>query len=140
MVATGQAILKSLLRTEERGEIDFIVAGHIVDQNAKPTELLGRTVELETIPEIIGKKIRFRGSTIQPRDVFDIAAASEAGYDDQIAAALEGISDHRDIAADRLDRLKAEYVDTVIGQLMLKPEFEKTAKDAISTTKRLLRP
>lgn len=125
---------------ENIGEIDFIVAGHIVDQNVESTELLGRTIDLETIPEIIGKKVRFRGSSIEPRDVFDIAAASEAGYDDQIAAALEEIAEYRDIASDRLDRLKVEYVDSVIGQLMLKPEFAATAKNAVEITRRLLRP
>jgi len=31
---------------------------------------------LETIPEIIAKKIIFRGANIKPRDIFDIAAAS----------------------------------------------------------------
>ncbi|MFG5382668.1 nucleotidyl transferase AbiEii/AbiGii toxin family protein [Yoonia sp. R2-816] len=125
---------------EDIGEIDFIVAGHIVDHNAESTNLLGRTIDLETIPEIIGKKIRFRGSSIEPRDIFDIAAASKAGYDEQIAAALEEIADYRNIAADRLNQLKPEYVNSVIAQLMLKPEFEATAKDAITIATRLLRP
>jgi len=32
---------------------------------------------LETIPEIIAKKIYYRGASITPRDIFDIAAAGE---------------------------------------------------------------
>ena len=63
------------------GEIDFIVTGHILDPYAETTNIFNRAVELETIPEIIAKKVRFRGASIQPRDVFDIAAASDAGYE-----------------------------------------------------------
>lgn len=125
---------------EDIGEIDFIVAGHMTDPFAEPTELLGRTVELETITEIIAKKVRFRGSSIQPRDVFDIAAASEAGYETQIAEVLEDIAVYRDAAATRLDQLKEGYVTSLIAQLMLKPGFEETAKNAIVTTRRLLNP
>lgn len=125
---------------EDIGEIDFIIAGQIVEHNAEPTDLLGRTILLETIPEIIGKKIRFRGSSIQPRDIFDIAAASEAGYEDQIAAALREISSYRDIAAACLEKLNPDYITSLIDQLMLKPGFETTARNAVEITRRLLRP
>jgi len=51
----------------EIGEIDFIVAGHVTDDYAQPREIEGRFVALETISEIVAKKIRFRGANIQPR-------------------------------------------------------------------------
>jgi len=57
------------------GEIDFIVAGHVTDNYAQRRKIKGREIALETISEIVAKKIRFRGANIQPRDVFDIAAA-----------------------------------------------------------------
>ena len=122
------------------GEIDFIVTGHILDPYAGTTEILNRAVELETIPEIIAKKVRFRGASIQPRDVFDIAAASNAGHEESIREALSEIPDYRDTAADRLDSLKADYVNSLIQQLMLKPDFEPIAAKAISIAKQLLRP
>lgn len=121
------------------GEIDFIVTGHILDEHTKTTEIFGREVDLETVPEIIAKKVRFRGASIQPRDVFDIAAANDAGYEREIRGALAEIADYRDIAATRLDALNEDYVKTTISQLMLKPEFRSTAENAIAITKELLR-
>lgn len=120
------------------GEIDFIVTGHILEPYAKSREILDREVELETVPEIIAKKVRFRGASLQPRDVFDIAAASDAGYEDQIRDTLSEIAHYRDIAAGRLDALKEDYVNSLIQQLMLKAEFETTARNAISTARHLL--
>lgn len=121
------------------GEIDFIVTGHILEPYAESRKILDRNVELETVPEIIAKKVRFRGASLQPRDVFDIAAASEAGYEDEILQALAQIPEHRGYAADRLDALKQAYAVSTIKQLMLKPEFEATADRAIDIAKRLLR-
>ncbi len=57
------------------GEIDFIVADHVTDDCVRTREILGREVLLETVPEIFAKKITYRGSRIQPRDIFDMAAA-----------------------------------------------------------------
>ncbi|WP_370688166.1 nucleotidyl transferase AbiEii/AbiGii toxin family protein [Flavimaribacter sediminis] len=121
------------------GEIDFIVTGHILDPYAKAIEILGREVDLETVPEIITKKIRFRGASIQPRDIFDIAAASNAGYGQQLRDALAEIAEYRDTAARRLDALNEDYVNATIQQLMLKPNFEATARHAIAIARSLLR-
>ena len=124
---------------ENFGEIDFIVTGHILESHAEEREILGRAVDVETIPEIIAKKVRFRGPSIQPRDIFDIAAASDAGHDRAIRAALAEIAEYRDTAADRLDKLKEDYVNSSIQQLMLKPAFEVTASNAIAIARKLLR-
>jgi GTP:adenosylcobinamide-phosphate guanylyltransferase len=102
-------------------------------------DILNRAVELETVPEIIAKKVRFRGASIQPRDVFDIAAASSAGYEADIREALNEIPEYCDTAADRLEALNEGYVNSLIQQLMLKPGFEVAALDAISIAKDLLR-
>lgn len=122
------------------GEIDFIVTGHILEPYAETRKILDRDVELETVPEIIAKKVRFRGSNIQPRDVFDVAAASDAGYETEIRMALAEIPEYRDITAGRLDLLKEDYVNSLIQQLMLRPGFELTARDAIAKAKDVLRP
>ncbi|GFO83210.1 MAG: hypothetical protein A49_28370 [Methyloceanibacter sp.] len=65
------------------GEIDFIVTSHVTAGHAETQSILGRPVLLETIPEIVAKKIRFRGNMLQPRDVFDIAAAAAAAIEGQ---------------------------------------------------------
>ena len=90
------------------GEIDFIVAGHITDAFASSTVVLGRSVQLENLAEIIAKKIRFRGSHIQPRDVFDIAAVCEAGYGQEVRDALAQIPEYKDVAAKQLASLNPE--------------------------------
>ncbi len=100
-------------------------------------DILGLNVELETIPEIIAKKVRFRGANIQPRDVFDIADASDAGYREEIRDALAEISEYRDTAAKRLDALNEDYVNSSIQKLMLKPEFKPTAANATEVAKQL---
>jgi len=89
----GNRFLK--LAFEAVGEIDFIVAGH---KTANPTierEIEGMNVLLETIPEIIAKKIIFRGASIKPRDIFDIAAAS-VDHSAELVRELEPISTERD--------------------------------------------
>jgi len=63
------------------GEIDFIVAGSLTSSPTTQIEIQGENVQLETIPEIITKKIFYRGSSIAPRDIFDIAAAGEGSAD-----------------------------------------------------------
>ncbi|MER9560080.1 nucleotidyl transferase AbiEii/AbiGii toxin family protein [Mesorhizobium sp. M0323] len=63
---------------EGLGEIDFIVAGALTGTPFEKREVEGRSVWLETIPEIIAKKVYYRGSEARPRDIFDIAAAARS--------------------------------------------------------------
>ena len=120
------------------GEIDFIVTGHVTDDFARTREVIGREVLLETVPEIIAKKIRFRGSSIQPRDVFDIAAAVEVGYGREIKAALAALPDDVASTSKRLAGLSPDYVETTISQLMIRPEFESLVPRAYSVAREFL--
>ena len=120
------------------GEIDFIVTGHMTDTPTQSVELEGRTVALETIPEIISKKVRFRGSRIQPRDIFDIAAAEAAGFGDQIKAALAEIPDYVEATRARLDQLSPAYVAQTNAQLMLRPSSKHLIATSFETTRRIL--
>jgi len=120
------------------GEIDFIVAGHITEDYAQPTEILGRTVQLETVPEIVAKKIRFRGANIQPRDIFDIAAACSVGHEQDIRRVLTEIPSYRAAAANRMDKLDRDYVEGTIVQLKLRPDFEVLAKEAYDIARSVL--
>jgi hypothetical protein len=65
----------------EIGEIDFIVAQSLTSSPTTRTTVAGEAVSLETIPEIIAKKIYHRGASIMPRDIFDIAAGRERHAD-----------------------------------------------------------
>ena len=99
--------------------------------------ILGRDVLLETIPEIIAKKIRFRGTRIQPRDVFDIAAAIESRNRSEIETVLSDNADAVAIASERLADLSPDYVETVIGQLMIRPAFRDLVPRALPIVREL---
>lgn len=70
----GSRFLK--LAFGEIGEIDFIVAQTLTMPGALRQIVEGEDVNLETVAEIITKKVHYRGSNIKPRDIFDIAVAT----------------------------------------------------------------
>ena len=75
----GVSFLK--LAFEGIGEIDFVVGHARTSSPTTQSTIEGENVRLETIPEIVTKKIYHRGSSIKPRDIFDIAAAAEQHAD-----------------------------------------------------------
>lgn len=112
------------------GQIDFIACAQLTDPSWTVMELLGRSIKIETMPEIITKKVFYRGTHIAPRDVFDIAAAS-ATHGASIIAALSEYRTKTAIAADTLRRLNSDFVLRVIDQLQVKPAFEYLKPSAI---------
>jgi hypothetical protein len=132
----GVGFLK--LAFKDIGEIDFIVAQ---PKTADPTiqrEVEGENTRLETVPEIITKKIVYRGSSIRPRDIFDIAAASEQ-YADAIVAELRSYRTEVARALETLESLNPEFVSNAISQLLIRQQFAAVAKTAIERTKQILR-
>lgn len=121
------------------GEIDFIVTSHVTAGHAETQSTLGRPVLVETIPEIVAKKIRFRGNMLQPRDVFDIAAAAAAGHRGAIETALAEIPEEAIIAAKKLDQLSQDYVESIIGQLMVRPDYKGLIPRALPVARDVLR-
>lgn len=120
------------------GEIDFIVAPSLTSSPTTQATVEGEVVLLETIPEIIAKKVYYRGESIAPRDIFDIAAGSEkhsetiikelASYRDRVASTLSAIS-----------KLNPDFVSAVINQLSIKDPYTRIANVALEKTKDLLR-
>ena len=132
----GAGFLK--LAFENIGQIDFIVAQH---KTANPTierEIEGETVLLETVPEIITKKIVHRGSSIQPRDIFDIAAAGEQ-HAATIVAELRSYKTEVTKVLEALERLKLDVVNDAISHLLIREEFSAIAKTALERAKQILR-
>jgi len=121
------------------GEIDFIVTGHVTDAPTTFQEIEGRQVALETVPEIIAKKVRYRGSRIQPRDIFDIAAAVEAGETDAIVSALATIPGYVAGTIDRIEKQPPDYVSTSISQLALREKNKHLIDTAYDIALNLLR-
>lgn len=95
-------------------------------------------VLLETIPEIIAKKIYHRGDRIAPRDIFDIAASSEK-HAESIVRELAVYRDNVSNTLAAIDRLKPDFVKAVINQLSIKDPYRPIANVALERTKDLLR-
>jgi len=122
---------------KDLGEIDFIV-DHAKTTQPTITRLIeGEDVLLETLPEIITKKIVHRGKSIKPRDIFDIAAAGE-NQADVIIAELKPYKAAVMGAIEAIDRLNPDFVHKVISQLMIKEKFGDIAKQSIERTKKML--
>jgi hypothetical protein len=120
------------------GEIDFIAAPALTASPATQTTVEGETISLETVPEILTKKIHYRGTGLKPRDVFDIAASAEI-HADAIIREFQRYRFEVAQAASALERLNPEFVTRTIGQLAIKPRYEGLVASAIDRAKELLR-
>jgi hypothetical protein len=122
---------------EEIGEIDFIVAHTLTSSPTAPTYVEGETIPLETIPEIITKKIYHRASSLTPRDIFDIAAAGEQ-HVDSVVVELRSYRNEVTKALAAIDKLNAEFVRNAIAQLAIKDHFKGIAKTALERSVEIL--
>lgn len=139
----GRPIIKATVRASE-----ICIQGHRRDRfhfgsrdDPLPTiqaTIEGETTLIETIPEIIAKKIYYRGSSIKPRDIFDIAAASE-DHADSVIEALKIYRNEVKGTLATIDKLNPDFVSTAIAQLSIRDEFRTVAKTALEQTKELLR-
>lgn len=112
------------------GEIDFIVAGPLTRSPFERRDVAGRPVNLETVPEIIAKKIFHRGGEAQARDVFDLAAAAQT-HRHEIVEVLREFRPQVIKTRRRLDTLKPDFVSSTIGQLMILPGFADVAQHSL---------
>jgi len=117
---------------ENVGEIDFIVAGALTRTPIELREVEGRAVRLETIPEIITKKVHYRGSEAKPRDIFDVAAAARSQSEADVKA-LSDFPEQVALTKERLEKLNPEFVSRAIAQLMIMPDYEASAADSLET-------
>ena len=96
----GSAFLK--LAFDGIGEIDFIVGRTLTAPAVTKQTVEEEEVDLETVAEIITKKIHYRGGSIKPRDIFDIAAAATDDRD----ALISALNDYKDDVAKTLGALE----------------------------------
>jgi hypothetical protein len=120
------------------GEIDFIVSQPKTDNPTIFREIEGENTWLETIPEIITKKILHRGASIAPRDIFDIAAAGEEN-EDTVLATLRSYKAEVKTTLATLHRLNPDFVNGAISQLQIREKYRPLAKTAIERAKQMLR-
>jgi len=119
------------------GEIDFIVAGAMTPSPTTQASVEGESVLLETIPEIITKKVYYRASNIAPRDIFDIAAAGEQ-HEDSLIEVLKGYRDHVKQTLAAISELNPVFVDRAIAALSIKDQYKDIAAKAIERSKGIL--
>jgi hypothetical protein len=135
---TGDGAKSLKLVFENIGAIDFIVGGSLTSTPTKSTIVEGEVVQLETIPEIITKKVYYRGSSIQPRDIFDIAAGSDA-HAASIIGELKSYKDEVTKTLSVVEKLNPDFINRAIADLAIKPKYEAISKTAIERTKEILR-
>lgn len=132
----GAGFLK--LAFEGIGEIDFIVGQSLTAPGVTKQTVEGEGVDLETVAEVITKKVHYRGASIKPRDIFDIAAASRTNRD----AVVEALRTYKDDVARTLgtiERLNPDFVNITISELTIKDKFKAVADTALSDAVTLLR-
>ena len=129
---------RSLKLGFEFGQIDFIVAPPLTSSPTTQATVEGEMVLLETIPEIIAKKIYHRGNSIAPRDIFDIAAGGEKHAESMIRE-LASYRDSVESTLAAIEKLKPDFVSAAINQLSIKERYKPIANAALEKTKDLLR-
>jgi hypothetical protein len=119
------------------GEIDFIVSGAMTDSPTTQREIEGVQTHIETIPEIITKKIFYRGSGIRARDIFDIAAAAES-HADPIIQSLRSYPKEVGQTLERIKKLNPDFVSKAVTDLMIRDAFVQVSKTAIERAREIL--
>jgi hypothetical protein len=123
---------------DDIGEIDFIVATALTSSPTTSCLIEGEPVLLDTVPEIITKKIYHRGASLTPRDIFDIAAACEQ-HEDSIKTELRNYRNEVADALVRIDTLRADFVNATIARLVIMDPYRAIASASIERTKAILR-
>jgi hypothetical protein len=119
------------------GQIDFVVGHALTSSPTIQKTIEKEVVQLETVTEIITKKIYHRGASIKPRDIFDIAAASEQ-FEEAIILALRNYPEKVAATLARINQLNPEFVQRAIYALAIKDKYKSVATTALAQAKSLL--
>lgn len=131
----GSQFLK--LAFKDIGEIDFVVGSALTRHPTTKRTVEGVQVDLETLAEILTKKIYYRGGSIKPRDIFDIAAAAK-DHRMPIVTALQGYKTEVAKTLGAIDRLNPEFVNAAISAMAIRESYKPVARTAIADAKALL--
>lgn len=123
-----------LERTE--GEIDFIISQLFTSPGTTPWNFEGRDIPLETVSEVLAKKLHWRGSNALARDIFDYAAAwqlSPEQFYKALAAQPEGAARVADTIRRNIKRIKRELPQAIkvapAGEKILDVDFLSLASE-----------
>ncbi len=96
----------------DEGGIDFIVASRQTDLAPWLYKFKSRDIPVEEPAEILAKKLKYRGSRIVPRDIFDILSVHR--FDPAIVkTAAAAVPDAARRAVDRIRRIEKRYRETI---------------------------
>ncbi len=128
------------LTDKSMGDIDFIYGALEsaraaaetpgIWQSAIERELEGRPIWVETVPEIIGKKIYYRHANLTARDAFDIAAACEAGYGEDIQKIVASLPREAATAAWIVENFPHDHVKNRMTRYDVRPKFRYLLENA----------
>lgn len=121
------------------GEIDFICAPSLTEDPFTQREVRGVQVDLETPGEIIAKKIHYRGGSLQPRDIFDLACVAKFCGDEYVIEILSPLKDKVGIALGVAERMKPDFAKGIIEQLKIRRGYEGIPEIAHERTIALLK-
>jgi hypothetical protein len=112
--------------------------GHaLTDMPTTRQTVVDEDIDLETVAEIITKKIHYRGASIRPGDIFDIAAAARhdrAGIVDALKAYRKDVAR----ALTTIAHLNPDFVHATIAGLALKDSYRSVALTALEDARNLL--
>lgn len=118
------------------GEIDFIVGQRLTDEAVKPMRIGSHEVQVETPAEIAAKKIMYRGSSLQPRDVFDIAAVT-ATRPQEIPLIQKAVAGEGATILATLGRMDAGNVERTMARLPIFPGYRELVPSALERVRDL---
>lgn len=121
------------------GEIDFICAPSLTSDPTSRVTLRGIEVDVETPGEIIAKKVHYRGASLQPRDMFDLACVAKACGDGYVIQALSPFKNKAAAALSVAQRMDPRLASAVMGKLQSKAGYAEISKTAQAMTISLLR-
>lgn len=120
------------------GEIDFICAPALTDYPTTMVPVRGVSVALETPAEIVAKKIYHRGSSMQPRDMFDIACIVEAFGEQCLLDALAPLKERAAVALEVAEKMDHRLAKTLMGSLLFRENFSHIPSQGRAITIKLL--
>lgn len=133
----GRHVLK--LAYGDAGEIDFICCASITEDPTALTEIRGQRVALEKPGEIIAKKVSYRGTMFQPRDMFDLAAVTEYyGADYSVGALRQCTYEARQGAFEQVQKAVPESVAKINSQLMSREKTQHLVDRAQEISREVL--
>ena len=116
------------------GEIDYICAPSLTEEPVNTSIVRGTKVSLETPAEIIAKKIYYRGASLQPRDMFDIACVAKYFGNDYVIENLLPFKDKTKAALAVAEEMDGSFARTIMGKLLCREEYSEIAGQAQATT------